>query len=42
MNGIETTRRIRDAEGPNLDVRDRAAAIVYAYRHGIASPPGTS
>jgi DNA-binding NarL/FixJ family response regulator len=23
-----------------LGVRDRAAAIVYAYQHGIASPPG--
>jgi DNA-binding NarL/FixJ family response regulator len=23
-----------------LDARDRAAAIVYAYQHGIASPPG--
>jgi DNA-binding NarL/FixJ family response regulator len=23
-----------------LAVRDRAAAIVYAYQHGIASPPG--
>jgi DNA-binding NarL/FixJ family response regulator len=23
-----------------LDVRDRAAAIVYAYQHGIASPSG--
>jgi DNA-binding NarL/FixJ family response regulator len=25
-----------------LDVRDRAAAIVYAYQHDIASPPGPS
>jgi DNA-binding NarL/FixJ family response regulator len=25
-----------------LGVRDRAAAIVYAYQHGIASPPGPS
>jgi DNA-binding NarL/FixJ family response regulator len=25
-----------------LAVRDRAAAIVYAYQHGIASPPGPS
>jgi DNA-binding NarL/FixJ family response regulator len=25
-----------------LGARDRAAAIVYAYQHGIASPPGPS
>ena len=25
-----------------LGVRDRAGAIVYAYQHGIASPPGPS